>query len=77
MSDWFNIDVDPTGHILESVLILKGQYCRVSNIDNDHKFIRDETFWVGDQQIVRKAGQSAGNLAYSLIELRKKSQRSS
>ena len=35
---------DPVGHILPSVLVVKGAYARLSNITDDHKFIRDDVF---------------------------------
>jgi len=57
---------------LKSCLVLKGAHCCLNNIDDDHKFIKDKTFWIGDVKKEQVAGRSAGNLAYSLVELRKK-----
>ena len=72
ISDYFNPQKDPTGHILKSCLVLKGAHCSLDNIDDDHKFIKDKTFWIGDVKKEQVAGRSAGNLAYGLVELRKK-----
>ena len=57
---------------MKSCLVLKGAHCSLDNIDDDHKFIKDKTFWIGDVKKEQVAGRSAGNLAYGLVELRKK-----
>ena len=44
----------------------------MSNISDDHKFIKDEFFTVAGKPVERKAGQSAGKLFYPYVELRKK-----
>ena len=62
---------DPVGHILPSVLVVEGAYARVANITDDHKFIRDDVFWVGDEKIEHKAGQSSRGLMKSYVDLRK------
>ena len=62
---------DPVGHILPSVLVVKGAYARLANITDDHKFIRDDVFWVGDEKIEHKAGQSSRGLMKSYVDLRK------
>jgi len=63
--------VKPTSHVLPSILVLKGQYAQLNNIDDNHKFIKDLTFWIGDVKKVHKEGASAGKLMWSLVELRK------
>ena len=45
------------GHILHSLLVVRGQYARLDNIDADHTWKKDETIQIGDEIIVRKAGE--------------------
>jgi hypothetical protein len=44
----------------------------LSNISDEHTFIKDEIFKVGSKTFERKAGQSAGRLMFAYVELRKK-----
>ena len=53
VESYFDIEVDPVDHVLPSCLILKGQYARLDNIDDNHRFIRDEIFWIGEKQVRR------------------------
>jgi len=73
IADYFATDptVKPTSHVLPSILVLKGQYAQLDNIDDNHKFVQDLTFWIGDVKKVQKQGASAGKLMWSLVELRK------
>ncbi len=56
---------------MPSILVVKGGYARLDNISDDHKFIQDETFFVGDQKIEHKASASTRGLLRSYVELRK------
>ena len=60
------------GHILPSILVLKGAYGMLSNIDDDHYFKETMVFIVGGIKITHKAEKSAGKLMHGLVELRKK-----
>ena len=60
------------GHILPSVLVLKGAYGILSNIDDEHYFKETMVFIVGGKQITHEMGKTSGPLMYSLVELRKK-----
>ncbi len=72
MRDYFNPDKDPSGYLLPSVVTMKGVWARLSNIDDDHKWVADESFWVGDRHIERKAGKSPGRTMYEIVEIRKR-----
>ena len=73
---YFNGDAEnggeePKSLILPSILVVKGAYARLSNIDAEGCFVKDESFWIGEQKIERLAGQSARGLMRSYVELRK------
>ena len=44
------------------VLVMPGAHARLSNIDKNGNFIKDEFFVVGNKKVERRAGQSAGAL---------------
>ena len=70
--NYFDPDRDPEGYMLPTVVVFKGTWSRLDNIDDNHKWIRDETFWVGEKKIQRKAGDGAKNTMHELVEMRKK-----
>ena len=77
ISGWFGGDrstggAEVKGHILPSIIVVKGQYARLDNISDAGTFIRDEIFWVGDKKFDRKAGTSTKGLMASYVELRKR-----
>jgi len=78
VTGWFGGSVEPgeaeevRGHILDSILVVKGSYARLNNISDDHKFIEEEIFYVGDEKIVHRAGANTRGLLRSYVELRKK-----
>ena len=47
------------------VLVVNGAHARLSNIDENGRFVEDEVFLVKNKQKVRKAKMSAGNLMLS------------
>ncbi len=55
-----------------SIVIPGSTWGKLSNISDDHKFIKDEFFIVAGKPVERKAGQSAGKLFHTYVELRKK-----
>jgi hypothetical protein len=61
---------DPIGEIIPSILTVGAAYARLSNIDADHKWIKDEKFYVGPKLVHHKAGQLTPCL-YEYVELRK------
>ena len=50
---------------MPSILVVKGSYERLDNISDDHKFIKKEIFFVGDQKVVNKATASTRGLLRS------------
>jgi hypothetical protein len=52
------------------VLVVLGAHGRLSNIDEQGRFVEDEVFMVKGKQKVRKAGTAAGNLMLSWRKLR-------
>ena len=58
------------GMVLDSVVVLKGGYAQLSNIDDDHRFKEDVEFYVGEKKIHHKKGKKT-QLMYNLVELRK------
>ena len=69
--NYFKQNVDPIGVQWLSILILIGQYARLSNIDDNHLFIKDEMFVVGETETFREAGTYT-SLMFKWVELRKK-----
>ena len=65
---------DPTkiqGHILPSVIVLKGSWGNLQNIDENGRFKKDENFYVGDVMVEHKMGKKTQKMA-SLVALRTK-----
>ena len=65
---------DPTkikGHILPSVLVLKGKYASLDNIDDNHRFKQTVEFYIGEKKITHKKGQKT-RLMEGIVELRKR-----
>ena len=71
--NYFDPDKDPEGYLLPTIVIMKGKWARLENIDDDHKWVKDESFWVGDEHIERQKGKGAGLTMYEMVEIRKKS----
>ena len=69
--DYFKQNSDPIGVQWLSILILIGQYARLSNIDDNHLLIKDEMFVVGETETFREAGTYT-SLMFKWVELRKK-----
>ena len=68
-----NVQDIPVSSLRWASVVLPGStWGRLSNISDDHKFIKDEFFTVAGKPVERKAGQSAGKLFYTYVELRKK-----
>ena len=54
-------------------LVLHGHWADVSNISDEHRFLNDEALVINGKEVLRQKGQSAGQLAWHLVELRKNS----
>ena len=68
-----NVEEVPLSYLKWASVVLPGTtWARLSNISDHHTFIKDEFFIVAAKQVQRKAGDSAGKLFYSYVELRKK-----
>ena len=59
-----------TGHILDSILVLKGEYAMLDNIDDNHRFRETVVFCVGKEKKVHPKGKKT-ILMHNLVELRK------
>ena len=66
--DWWGVK-DPTGVILPSVLTVHGAHARLANIGPDHRWIREEKFYLAGKLVVHKPGQHTPSLCY-FVELR-------
>ena len=57
VSNVFNPDEDPIGHVGQGALIVPGQHARLDNIDDKGRWIEDESFnYLGDIKLHRKGG---------------------
>ena len=51
VSNFFNPDEDPIGHVGKGALIVSGQHARLDNIDDKGRWIEDESFnYIGRHQ---------------------------
>jgi hypothetical protein len=57
----------------KGLLVCAGKRCRLNNISEDGKWLRDESFIYAGQLIERKAGESVGNLMKGWRKLRSQS----
>ena len=55
----------------KGLLVVPGQWARLSNIFEDGKFIEAEHFKVGPKEIIRGAGTSAGRIQEAYRKVRK------
>ena len=67
---YFDHNQDPVGLVIPSILTIQGAYARISNISADHKWIKDEQFYIGNKLVEHKAGQHTSCL-HEYVELRK------
>ena len=74
MLNYFDETREPVGVIYPSSLILAGAHGRLSNIDDDGNFIRDEAFALKGKEVLRKAGSSARGLMRPWVKLRRESE---
>ena len=70
-----NVFADPESPVLgvvgKGLLVVPGQWARLSNISEDGKFIEAEQFKVGSKTILRGAGTSAGRILEAYRKVRK------
>ena len=62
--------MEPVGRLLETMVVLPGQYCRLNNLSSHGTFLEDEQFEVGGKLVTRKAGTSAKGLMNSYVKIR-------
>ena len=68
---WFaGTEKDPIGSLGDTLIIVGGTHCRLSNISLAGKWIKDEKFYVGKNLKYHKAGNSVGNIMKSWRDLR-------
>ena len=72
--NWFDETKDPVAKWGKPYLILIGGHARLSNIDDDHRFIEDEMFVYAGEEIHHEAGAKTG-LMYNFVELRKEARK--
>ena len=71
--DYFDETKEPRGRIEKSLLVLGGSHARLSNIDDEGRFIKDEAFARKGKKAVRRAGTSARGLMKGFVKLRRES----
>ena len=69
--NYFVPDLEPVAKHGRPLLILIGKHARLSNIDDNGRFIRTEAFKSCGVPVLRTAGTSARGLLKSWMELRK------
>ena len=55
--DYFDIDADPNGLIMPTVLIVPGRHCRLENISPDETWREDEVMLIAGEKVERKQGE--------------------
>ena len=71
VSNFFNPDEDPIGHVGKGALIVSGQHARLDNIDDKGRWIEDESFnYLGDIKLHRK-GESARRALEQWVKIRR------
>ena len=71
VSNFFNPDEDPIGHVGKGVLIVPGQHARLDNIDDNGRWVEDETFsYLGEMKVHRK-GESARRALEQWVKIRR------
>ena len=51
VTDYFDPDQEPEGHIDPSLLVVHGAHARLENISDEHTWIKDEKFKVGGVEV--------------------------
>ena len=69
--NWFDPSLEPICQHAQPMLILVGAHGRLSNIDDNHCFIKDEAFEYQGKPVLRKAGTSARALLKNWVKLRR------
>jgi len=62
---------EPVGAVLPTIIIVHGAHARLSNIDDEGRWIETEQFYSSGEKIIHKAGASAGGALSSYVALRK------
>lgn len=71
LSAYGNPDAEVLGSVGKGLLVIPGQWARLSNISEKGTWLRDEQFSVGDKTVVRKKGESVGRILLPYRKLRK------
>ena len=69
--NYFKEGTEPKGVVMRSCLVLVGAHGRLSNLDENGCFIKDEHFIWRGREYVRRAGSSARGLMQAWVQLRK------
>ena len=67
---YFDDSRDPVGVIMPSLLVVHGAHAQLSNIDENHRRVADEKFYVGSKLCEFAAGSYTSSL-FEYVELRK------
>ena len=68
VSNFFNPDEDPIGHVGKGALIVSGQHARLDNIDDKGRWIEDESLnYLGDIKLVPGGHWSNGSRSEGVI----------
>ena len=71
LHNWCNPELEPVASHGKSLLVLIGQHARLSNLDDEGRFIKTECFEFQGKPVVRRAGTSARGLLRSWVKLRR------
>ena len=69
--NWLDPSLEPVAKHGKPMLILIGTHGRLSNVDDNHNFIKDEQFEYQGVPVLRKAGTSARGLLRNWVKLRR------
>ena len=69
--NWFDCEKDPLVQHGRPLLILIGRHGRLSNIDDQGMFLRDDAFEVNGVPVFHKGGSSARGLLSGWVKLRR------
>ena len=70
LENYWDEEREPVGRMLPSLLVLAGTHARLSNLDDEGNFLKDEVFVWRGKEVLRRAGSSARRLMEPWVKLR-------
>ena len=74
LHNWCNPELEPVASHAKALLVLIGTHGRLSNLDDEGRFIKTECFEFQGKPVVRRAGTSARGLLRSWVKLRRENE---